>query len=151
MTAASPNKKKPARAGTRVRTDVSRDDVERHREVAIAVAREAARSKCTDVTILEVAGLSPVCDHIVIASGTSSRQMKSVADDLADVAKAMSMSAWRRAIDTGGSWIVVDLVHVVVHLFEPGQREYYDIEGLWRDGAVIPWAESPSAKGRAAS
>lgn len=110
--------------------------------VVVALAREAERSKCTDVTVLDVAGINPVCDYLIIASGTSSRQMRSVADDLADLAEARGVAAWRRASDTGHSWIVVDLVHIVVHLFEPGQREYYDLEGLWRDGDRVDWRKS---------
>ncbi len=147
--------KKPSRTGTkraprRVAAVVDTELAQR-REVAIAIAREATKSKCTDAVVLEVAGMSPVCDFIMIATGTSSRQMRSVADDLAKVAGSLGMPAWRRARDEGLSWIVVDLVHVVVHLFEPGQREFYDIEGLWSDAARVEWREKPLARGAKAS
>lgn len=91
------------------------------------------------MSVLDVSGLSPVCDFLVIATGTSGRQMRSVADDLAGLAKARGLAAWRQSTDTGSSWIVVDLVDIVVHLFEPGQRQYYDLEGLWGDGERVAW------------
>ncbi len=143
--------KKSSRVGTkrapRRVVAVVDTEIEERRAIAIAIAREATKSKCTDVVVLEVAGMSPVCDFIVIGTGTSSRQMRSVADDLAHVAAGLGMSAWRRARDEGLSWIVVDLVHVVVHLFEPGQREFYDIEGLWGDATKVEWREKPAARG----
>lgn len=132
--------KRPARKSTSSGTAPRRTDASAALlPVVVALAHEAERSKCTDVTVLDVAGINPVCDYLIIASGTSSRQMRSVADDLADLAETRGVAAWRRASDTGHSWIVVDLVHIVVHLFEPGQREYYDLEGLWRDGARVDW------------
>ncbi|MCA9289732.1 MAG: ribosome silencing factor [Phycisphaerales bacterium] len=92
---------------------------------------------CTDVVALDVRGLSQVCDALVIASGTSDRQMKSVASEIEDLGKERGHRVFRSNRDSGSTWIVIDFVDLVVHLFEPDQRAYYDLETLWSDAPRI--------------
>ena len=100
--------------------------------------------KCSDVIVLDVKGLSQICDYIVVASGTSERQMKSVAQGLEDMGKEMDNRHYRSNRDTGNTWVVVDFVETVVHIFEPEQRMYYDIESLWQNGSRVEWAREES-------
>ena len=95
--------------------------------------------KCEDIVILDVTGQSPVCDFIVVATGTSVRQMKSVAQSLEDMGKEQGNAAYRSSRDTGTTWVVVDFVETVIHLFESEQRLYYDIEALWQSGTQVDW------------
>jgi ribosome-associated protein len=115
----------------------SKGDPAATRAFAVDLARECVLDKCQDVTVLDVRGLSQVCDYVVIASGTSDRQMKSVAQSLEDLGKGRGQPPFRSDRDTGTTWIVVDFVDVVVHLFEPGQRQYYDLESLWADAKPV--------------
>ncbi len=92
---------------------------------------------CEDVMLLDVTGLSQVCDYVLIATGTSDRQMKSVSDEVGDFGEDVGFCVFRKNIDTGTTWIVVDFVTVVVHLFEPQCRAYYDLESLWSDAKKI--------------
>ena len=94
---------------------------------------------CTDVRLLDVRGLSQVCDYILIASGTSDRQMKSVANELDEIAGEHGQSVFRSNADSNATWIVVDFVDLVAHLFEPNQRAYYDLESLWHDAPGVDW------------
>jgi len=91
------------------------------------------------VRILDVRGLSQVCDYIVIGSGTSDRQMKSVAAELETLGKSQGHAAFRTSADQANTWIVVDFVDIVAHLFEPSQRSYYDLETLWNDAGAVLW------------
>ena len=101
---------------------------------------------CEEVTLLDVTGLSQVCDFVLIATGTSDRQMKSVADELATLGKESNFPAFRKNVDTGATWIVVDFISVVVHLFEPQRRAYYDLEDLWSDAKRVDFSkETPTA------
>ena len=100
---------------------------------------------CQDVLVLDVIGLSQVCDYVLIGSGTSDRQMKSVSNELGDLQKDAGFPAFRTNIDTGATWIVVDFISVVVHVFEPRQREYYDLEDLWSDARRIDVTTGTSA------
>ena len=123
----------------------SKGDPAASKAFAVDLARECVLDKCQDVTVTDVRGLSQVCDFIVIASGTSDRQMKSVAQSLEDLGKARGQPPFRSDRDTGTTWIVVDFVDVVVHLFEPDQRAYYDLESLWADGTAIE-VPAPAAR-----
>ena len=110
-------------------------------EVALGEFVEAGRllkdRHCEDVLVLDVTGLSQVCDYVLIATGTSDRQMKSVADEAADLGEEIQFPAFRKNIDTGATWIVVDFITVVLHLFEPQRRAYYDLEDLWSDAKRV--------------
>ncbi len=115
----------------------SKGDPAAVRAFATDLARACVLDKCTDVVLRDVSAVSQVCDFILIASGTSDRQMKSVAQALEDLGKERGQPPFRSDRDTGTTWIVVDFVDVVVHLFEPAQREYYDLESLWADGIAV--------------
>lgn len=124
----------------------SNTDPEVVRTFAVEAARLIADLKCSEVVLLDVRGQSQVCDYIVIGSGTSQRQMKSVAADLGDLGDTMAMAAYRSNRDEGTTWIVVDFVEVVVHLFEPEQRLYYDLELMWSQGKRVDWQRTATTK-----
>ena len=106
-------------------------------EFAVESGRLLIDRHCEDVLLLDVKGLSQVCDYVLIATGTSDRQMKSVADEVADLGEERSFSAFRKSVDTDATWIVVDFITVVLHLFEPQRRTYYDLEDLWSDARRV--------------
>jgi ribosome-associated protein len=108
-------------------------------DFAIEAARLLHDRKCEDVLLLDVRGQSQVCDLILIGSGTSDRQMKSVSTELEKLGEERNQPAFRSNRDSATTWIVTDFVDLVVHLFEPQQRLYYDLESLWADAAKIEW------------
>ena len=105
----------------------------------IEAAQLLADRKCEDVKLLDVRGLSQVCDYTLIASGTSERQMKSIGEELKSLGREQGIPIFRSAVDDGHTWVVIDFVDTVVHLFEPEHREYYDLESLWQDATEIDW------------
>jgi len=108
-------------------------------DFAVGAARLVHDLHCTAIRLLDVRGLSQVCDFVLLGSGTSDRQMKSVAHELQDLGEELGHACFRTNADGDATWIVVDFVDLVVHLFEPSMREYYDLEGLWSDARVVPW------------
>ena len=106
---------------------------------AIELARTIEDSKCTEVVLLDVRGRRPETDFILIGSGTSQRQMRSVAQECEDLGKAKKNAPYRNSADTGTTWVVVDFVEIVVHLFEPEQRLYYDLELLYNGSKKVEW------------
>lgn len=112
---------------------------------AAEAGRLLAQRHCEDVVLLDVSGLSQVCDFVLIATGTSDRQMKSVASEIATLGSEVCFPAFRKNIDTGATWIVVDFISVVVHLFEPERRAYYDLEDLWSDSKRTEISSESSA------
>ena len=117
----------------------------RLRDFAIEAARLIADRHCEAVRLLDVRGLSQVCDYVLIGSGTSDRQMKSLADELSDLGRDHDHAVFRTDRDNRVTWVVVDFVGVVVHLFEPDLRTHYDLEGLWSDADVVPWQREAGA------
>lgn len=112
------------------------------RAFAIDAARSLADNQATDVVVLDLRGKSPVAEFMVIASGTSDRQMKSAADDVEELAGQTEHSLVRQNADNRFTWIVSDFGDVVVHVFEPNTRAYYDLELLWGDATKVDWKRS---------
>jgi len=98
-----------------------------------------ADTRSTDVRVLDLRGLSPVCDYMVLATGTSPRQMRTVADDVRELAEERGHRVLGGSTGTGENWTAIDLVDVVVHLFSAEARSYYDLENLWGDAVQVEW------------
>lgn len=119
------------------------------RDFAIEAARLLSDNKCIDVVVLDVSGISPMTDFIVIGSGTSDRQMRSTLDDVAELGRARQYTLSRRSVDDRATWVLADFVDVVVHLFEPNTRAYYDLEMMWGDAPRVSWERSSPPPARA--
>lgn len=109
------------------------------KEFAQAAARIAQSRHCTNIVVLDLRGLSPATDYFVIATGTSGRQSRTVADEISAAARERGMSRFGRAGYEQGRWILLDFVDVVVHLFDPEYRQFYDLELLWGDAEKIDY------------
>ena len=91
------------------------------------------------MVVLDVSGLSPVTDFLVVGTGTSPRQMKTACDDLEEMGQPRDFRPLSRAGDGGANWTCIDFVDVVVHVFSQDARGYYDLENLWGDAKKIEW------------
>ena len=109
------------------------------REFAVESARLVFDDKCSDVVLLDVRNKSQVTNYIVIGSGTSDRQMRSVLQHVEDLGKQRGFTPWRTDKDTEGRWLLLDCVDVVVHLFTPNTRSHYDLEMMWGDAPRMEW------------
>lgn len=112
---------------------------------AVEVARLADDSKCRDVVVLDVRGISSVTDITIIATGTSERQIRAVADYVVEYARKVGRRPFGFCGHENASWVVIDFVDVVLHIFAKSYREYYDLELLWGDAPRLSWARSESA------
>ena len=114
------------------------------RQFAIEAARLAANTRCHNVVLLDVRGISPVTDYLVIATGTSPRQMRTVCDDLEEWAGERGVRAFNSDGSESESWMLIDFVDVVVHVFNQESRSFYDLDSLWGDGKRVEWNETVS-------
>lgn len=87
--------------------------------------------KAVDIKVIDVSGANPLTDRFIIASGTSSRHVKSMADKLVEHAKASGQPPIGVEGAREGQWVLVDLNDVVVHLMQPQARAFYNLEKLW--------------------
>ncbi|WOJ91988.1 ribosome silencing factor [Congregibacter variabilis] len=87
--------------------------------------------KGVNTVTLDVQELSNVMDYLIICSGTSSRHVKSLADNVSRMAKAAGQMPLGVEGEDAGEWVLVDLGDVVVHVMQPAIRDFYDLERLW--------------------
>lgn len=106
-------------------------------DLARSVVETLEDKKGEDILLMDIQHVASFADFFVLCSGTSDRMLDALAKAVLDEAKAkygISASPEGKPVD---GWMVVDLGDVVVHLFSPEQREYYDIEKLWERGKVL--------------
>ena len=116
-------------------------DAQLLRRLVVDIARLLADRHCQDVVIFDLRGLCDVTDYIVIASGTSDRQIVSVGKEVQDMAQEQDLARFGREADTLTTWLVLDFVDMVVHLFDPDTRDHYDLEMFWGDAPRITWEQ----------
>ena len=94
--------------------------------------------KAKDVVEIDVRGKSSVTDFMIVASGTSSRHVKSIADEVVKFAKRLDVMPLGVEGEQEAEWVLVDLGDVVVHVMLPRVREFYALERLWTVGDQPP-------------
>lgn len=90
--------------------------------------------KAVDIQALNVTGLTTVADFMVIASGTSDRQIRALADNVVKVAREHKVRPLGVEGQRESEWVLVDLGDVLVHIMNPATRAYYQLEKLWSPG-----------------
>jgi len=91
--------------------------------------------KAADITVIDVSGKNPLTERMVVASGNSSRHVKSMADNLVVNSKAAGNPPLGVEGAREGEWVLVDLNDVIVHLMLPQTRAFYNLEKLWEISA----------------
>jgi len=95
--------------------------------------REAALSKkARDVTVIDVRDRTTMADFFVICEGDTDRQTRAIADAVRDAAADRRVKPFHVSGEADGAWILLDYSSVIVHVFLPGERAFYDLESLWQ-------------------
>ena len=95
-----------------------------------------AELKAVDVRALDVRGITDITDTMVVASGTSDRHVKSIADRVVQRCKEAGFRPYGMEGERDGEWVLLDLQDVVLHVMLPRVREFYALERLWEGGAA---------------
>lgn len=114
-------------------------------DATITPAHKAARvaawlheKKAKDIKAVDVTGLSPICEAMVMASAASVRQAQALADHVLACCGDHGFSYLGMEGYRTGQWVLVDLNDVLVNIFQEDQRSFYNLEGLWSEGKPIP-------------
>jgi ribosome-associated protein len=118
------------------------------RALAIELARLAGDDNCEDIVVLDLRGRSPVTDYFIIATGSSDRQRRTVADDAARLARERGQPVLGMSGLEQPDWVLVDMVDIVLHVFDAETRGFYDLEMLWGDAARVRWKRAVRKTGR---
>jgi ribosome silencing factor RsfS/YbeB/iojap len=122
---------------TRKKTAATAEAPDRLRSLVLAALDDL---KARDVREIDVRGKSSVTDLLVVASGTSSRHVKSIADEVVRKAKQAGLPPIGVEGQREAEWVLVDLGDIVVHVMLPRTREFYGLERLWTVGDEMPAA-----------
>jgi ribosome-associated protein len=95
-----------------------------------AVVTSLDDDKAEDILVIDLRGRSSLGDHLVIATGRSQRQVGAMADHLQEKLKQRGLSVSVEGV-TQGDWVLIDGGDIVVHLFRPEVRTFYNLEGMW--------------------
>ena len=87
--------------------------------------------KAQDIIVLNTEHLSPLFERVIIASGTSNRQTKSLAASVRDSVRTTGLAVMRTEGEENGEWIIVDCGAAVAHIMQPAIRQYYRLEEIW--------------------
>lgn len=106
-------------------------------EQSILTAKAISSKKGLNIKLIEIGDISSLADYMVIATGTSSTHVKAIADEVEYQLDEAGISVSHIEGYRSNSWILLDYVDVIVHIFSDEVREFYDLERLWQDGKEI--------------
>ncbi|WCK53517.1 ribosome silencing factor [Aneurinibacillus sp. Ricciae_BoGa-3] len=106
-------------------------------EIAKLAAHAAEDKKAHNVVLLDIQGLSIIADYFVICHGNSETQVQAIVDSIKDEVEKEGVTIRGREGYDEARWVLIDLGDVVVHVFHRDEREFYNIERLWKDARTI--------------
>jgi ribosome-associated protein len=127
---AAPRPKSTAAAASKATRSKARPTL---RDVVLGALAEL---KAVDVRSLDVRGITDITDTMVVASGTSDRHVKSIADRVVQRCKEAGFRPYGMEGERDGEWVLLDLQDIVLHVMLPRVREFYALEKLWEGGAA---------------
>ncbi|MGM0651844.1 MAG: ribosome silencing factor [Bacillota bacterium] len=107
-------------------------------ELALFAAQLASEKKGQDLNLLEVGQVSIVADYFLLGTGNSAVQVHSICDHLIEKLKKEGHIALRIEGYREGWWVILDYGGLVIHIFQPEARAFYDLERLWSDAPRVP-------------
>jgi ribosome-associated protein len=109
-------------------------------DLADLIAAAAADKKARDVVILDLRGKTTIADFFVICEGDTDRQVRAIVDSIEQRARENGVRPLNVAGLRDASWACLDFDSVIAHVFLPGERTFYDLEGLWGKAGAIQHA-----------
>ena len=107
-------------------------------ELARVAAIAADSKKATDIVLLDLTGLTDVCDYFLICTGANARLLDSVVDEIrVKVGANLGVKPISTEGRVGLTWVLMDYGSVVIHIFQPETREFYRLERLWADAPRV--------------
>lgn len=121
------------------------------RTFAKKTAEFALTKKASDVVLMDLRKLNAPADFFVLCSADSDTHAKAIAQAVRDGADDIGVALWRSEGFRALSWVLLDYVDVVVHVFKKDVRQFYNLERLWGDAKITPVEDTPPASKRALS
>ncbi len=107
------------------------------RRLALVAAESMDAKRAADVVVLEIGRHTPIADYFVIGSGLTAVQIRAIMQGVEDAMEAAGARLVAREGDEHARWVLLDFGTVVVHVFGPEARHFYQLEGLWADAPIL--------------
>ncbi len=105
-------------------------------ELSLQISELMLQKKGNKIVIMDLRNLTTVTDFFVICSATSDTQVKAISDFIKEGTKKIDEGPWHNEGYANLSWVLLDFVNVVVHIFLEDTRKFYNLEGLWADAEI---------------
>jgi len=106
-------------------------------ELVTLVKNALDEKKAEDITILEISGISSIADYFVIANGNNPNQLAAMQDACDEAMTKAGVNAKQIEGNSKSTWILMDYNDIIIHLFSKEDRQFYNIERIWKDAEVI--------------
>ena len=112
-----------------------------------SIAQAIFDKKGMNILALDVRGISTLTDYVIIAEGNVDKHVIAIAHAVIDELKKLGLKSVYVDGMKNGDWVVIDYLHIMVHLFMPGLRDKYQLEQLWKEGQIIDLHIDINSKG----
>jgi ribosome-associated protein len=114
------------------------------RQLAQLVSVAADAKKARDISTIDLRERSDMADFFVVCEGDTDRQNRAIADSIREAALDKGIKPFSVTGESDAAWILMDFIEVVVHIFLPGERAFYDLESLWKASAASRAKQKPA-------
>src|SRR3972149_4122602 len=106
-------------------------------ELARKIIDAVSDKQAEDVLLLDIRKVASFADYFVIASGATVRQIKAIIDSVEEAVSGDGVKPMGREGEPDSGWVLIDYGDVIVHIFAPEERAFYDLEGLWHTATPV--------------
>ena len=103
------------------------------KKIKLIIEKSLNKNKANNIVIIDLKKKSYIADYMIIASGTSSRHLQSLSENLVIELKRFGLNECRIEGYESNDWKLVDAIDIIVHLFHPEKRSFYDLEKMWAE------------------
>lgn len=118
-------------------------------EKGLLLARLLDEKQGEEIVLLDVAGVCPIAEQIIMVTAKGQRHAQALADALLHLAKERNIASLGLEGYQTGAWILLDFNDIIVHVFQEELRGFYNIEGLWSEGKRVDWSTGGAVTGDA--
>jgi ribosome-associated protein len=136
VTRAKPKTSAPKRNAPAKKTASAKRVPEASQKLLEVVLKALDADKAEDITAINLTAKSPMADYMVIASGRSNRHVAAIAEHLSEELKKHGINGRPEGLPQG-DWVLIDAMDIIVHVFRPEVRAFYNLEKLWGEGASV--------------
>lgn len=106
-------------------------------EIAKRIVETAADKQASDIVLLDTRSVCSFADYFVILTGESERQLEAIRQTIDEALKGEAVAVHHREGTTSSGWLLLDAGDIIVHIFAPYEREYYQLDSLWENAPIV--------------